>query len=511
MPKINIDGKEIEVPQGSTVMEAAERAGVSIPYYCWHPGLSVAGNCRMCLVEMQRSPKPVIACNTQCADGMVIKTQSEMAKKARAGTLEFLLANHPLDCPVCDQAGECELQNFYMNYGLYDARFDEEKIKKHKAVPIGPTIMLDSERCILCSRCVRFCDEITHTGELGIVGRGDQEEITVYPGKELNNNYSGNVADICPVGALTDRDFRFKCRVWYLTPADSICPGCSRGCNIRIDSNHARPHHAKGERLMRLKPRENQAVNQWWMCDEGRYGYKFVDQNRILEARGGGIKALAEKISQAPKAKLAVLVSPQLSNEDLYALRTLFKEQLGVAIDCRWFTKQGRGDDFLLQADKSPNTRGAQALGLVSRFASAEEMLSSAEALISFGVHVPRHFLADHLKFSAYIGSNINEMSGNASIVIPSSVYAEKDGTFTNFDGRVQRFWQAFPPLGEAKAEWEIVNELAILLGLNIKFESAEAIFTAIAATVPQCNGMSYEKLGKQGMQIKSSVVSRES
>ena len=448
MPKVIIDNQEIEVPAGSTVMQAVEKLGMKVPYYCWHPGLSIAGNCRMCLVEVDKSPKPVIACNTQVADGMIVRTQSEMAKNARKGTLEFLLVNHPLDCPVCDQAGECELQNFYMNYGLYDARFDEEKLKKKKAVSIGPTVMLDSERCILCSRCVRFCDEITHTGELGIVNRGNHEEITVYPGKELDNKYSGNVVDICPVGALTDKDFRFKCRVWYLTSTDSVCPGCSMGCNIRIDANLSRPHHAKGERLMRLKPRENPDVNQWWMCDEGRYGYKFVDQNRILESKGGGVQALANEIKQTPKAKIAVLISTHLTNEDMKAILKFFKEEQGIQNVRAVAAKTGYSDDFLMKADKSPNTAGAKALGI-----SFDQLDGNFDAVISFGIEFKHPKLI-------YIGSNINETSKAASIVIPSAVFAEKSGTFTNFQGRVQQIHPAFPPLGEARAESEIIEEL---------------------------------------------------
>ncbi len=525
MPKLLIDGREIEVPAGSTVMQALEKAGVKVPYYCWHPGLSIAGNCRMCLVEVEKAPKPMIACDTKVAEGMVVKTQSEMAKKARAGTLEFILANHPLDCPVCDQAGECELQNFYMNYGLYDSKFDDEKVKKHKAEIIGPTVMLDSERCILCSRCVRFCDEITHTGELGIMNRGDHEEIGIYPGKELDNKYSGNVVDICPVGALTDRDFRFKCRVWYLTPSDSVCPGCSMGCNIRIDSNLSRPHHAKGERVMRLKPRENQEVNKWWMCDEGRYGYKFIDHDRIVKAKSGGVdvefdQAVSElaaflnvAIKSGSQSKIGVLVSTHLSNEDLYAIRKLFKEKLGIEnIDYRAGQKTGYSDDFLMKADKSPNTAGARALEMNSP--AAGKFIEKCEGLILFGVDLPS--LPKNLRFLAYIGTNNNSASKAASIVIPGAVYAEKEGTFTNFEGRVQRFREAFAPLGDAKPEWQIACDLSAKLGIKpalsaggLEFQSAEAVFREIAKTVPPFEGLSYESLGNTGKQLKQPVTSR--
>ena len=227
MPTLTIDGKEITVKEGTTVINAAEEAGIYIPRYCYHPGLSIAGSCRMCLVEVEGMPKLQISCHMAAQDGMVVKTNTDWVKKARQAMLEFLLSDHPLDCPVCDQSGECDLQNFYMEYGLYNSRFLENKRKGKKATPIGPHVMLDQERCILCSRCVRFTEEISRTYELGVFERGSHSVIDLVPGKILNNPYSGNVIDICPVGALTETDFRFQCRVWYLTEHDSICPGCS--------------------------------------------------------------------------------------------------------------------------------------------------------------------------------------------------------------------------------------------------------------------------------------------
>ena len=262
MPKLTIDGKEIEVPAGTNLIEAAKRLGIEVPHYCYHPALSIAGQCRLCMVDIEKTPRPTIACNTQAADGMVVHTETERVKETRRSMMEFHLINHPLDCPVCDQAGECWLQIYYMKHGLYDPRMTDEKVHKPKAVPLGPHVMLDAERCILCSRCVRFCDEITGTGELGIFHRGDHSEIGLFPGHDLENKYSGNVVDICPVGALTDRDFRFQVRVWYLDTTKSVCPGCARGCNIDVHVNRRRPHHADGRRVARLKPRFNAAVNR---------------------------------------------------------------------------------------------------------------------------------------------------------------------------------------------------------------------------------------------------------
>src|SRR3989338_7387433 len=347
MVNITIDGKPYAVKDGITIIEAIDQASapshdganIGLPRYCYHPGLSIAGNCRICQVEVEKMPRTVIACNTRVAEGMVIHTQSQKAQESQQVVLEFLLANHPLDCPVCDQAGECKLQDYYMDYGLYDPKFDEAKVKKtKKAFSIGETVMLDQERCILCSRCVRFADEVTKTHDFGIFNRGDHAEINVYPGKFLDNKYSGNVVDICPVGALTDKDFRFKRRVWYLGSQKSVCPGCSRGCNIEIHYEKSRPYHLKKERVMRLKPRQNLEVNQWWMCDEGRYAYKAIDQGRLLEGKWGHdknivspiavLENLAALLKKAPPGRWALIPSPRLTNEELFLQKKLFREHL---------------------------------------------------------------------------------------------------------------------------------------------------------------------------------------
>jgi len=389
MIKLTIDGKEIEVPKGTRVIEAAKQAGIDVPFYCYHPGLSIAGNCRMCLVEIEKMPKLQISCHMECMDGMVVKTNTEKVLETRKHVLEFLLVNHPLDCPVCDQAGECWLRDYYMKHGLYDSRLGEDKVKKPKAVPIGPSVILDAERCILCSRCVRFTDEISKTSELGIINRGDHAEITVFPGKELINPYSGCVVDLCPVGALTDRDFRFKTRVWYLDSGDSICNGCSRGCNIQVQYNLDRPHHAKGERIKRLKPRYNEKINQWWMCDEGRYGYKSNEHNRITvpvkRGRGEVLEQTWHKVFpevsgliQKAGTKIAVFISPQLTNEELFLAHKLFKETLKLKhVYLLSPNAAGFQDDILIRADKNPNSKGAEALGFNYRDNTASDFLSA--------------------------------------------------------------------------------------------------------------------------------------
>ena len=484
MPKLTINGKEVEVAKGTRVIEAAKLAGADIPFYCYHPGLSIAGNCRMCLVEIEKTPKLQIACHTECADGMIVKTETDKVKETRKHVLEFLLVNHPLDCPICDQAGECWLQDYYLNYGAYDSRVNEDKVKKPKAVPIGPHVMLDAERCILCSRCVRFTDEISKTHELGIINRGDHAEITVFPGREVDNDYSGNVVDICPVGALTDRDFRFKMRVWYLESKNSICNGCSRGCNIQIQVKKNRMHHAKGERVMRLKPRFNEQVNKWWMCDEGRYGYKFHDAGRLLTPLlnsspgeiGGGqvgghwekiLPEVAQKISLA-KGKVGVLLSPQMSNEELFLAKKLFAPHPNPLPQGEEGVREillvspnplGKQDDFLIRADKNPNSKGAELLGFSYNDKALETFLNQCsagevEGLIIFGQDLTGPgrgqvgaWPLQKLKWTVFIGSNQNATSQAATYVLPSATYAEKEGTFTNFEGRVQRFERALDHL----------------------------------------------------------------
>src|SRR5437016_1562801 len=357
MPKVTIDGKEIEVEAGANLIEAARRLGIEIPHYCYHPGLSIAGQCRLCMVDIDKAPRPTIACNTLAADGMVVHTETDRVKETRRSIMEFHLINHPLDCPVCDQAGECWLQIYYMKYGLYDPRMVDEKVHKPKALPLGPHVILDAERCILCSRCVRFCDEITGTGELGIFNRGDHSEIGLFPGHDLSNKYSGNVVDICPVGALTDRDFRFKVRVWYLDTAKSICPGCARGCNVDVHVNRRRPHHDGGRRVARLKPRFNADVNRWWLCDDGRDG----------------------------------------------------------RLRCLWIFHH----DLLASAWPAGETRAA---------------LERLDTLICSG-------------------TNAGATSELAHLVLPSAAWVEREGTFTNFEGRVQRFRTAVEPFGSARPD----------------------------------------------------------
>jgi NADH-quinone oxidoreductase subunit G len=526
MADITIDGKPYTVKDGITIIEAIDEARIDLPRYCYHPGLSIAGNCRICQVEVEEMPRTVIACNTRVAEGMVISTKSQKAKESQQVVLEFLLANHPLDCPVCDQAGECKLQDYYMDYGLYDPKFNDTKVKKtKKAFPIGPTVMLDQERCILCSRCVRFGDEITKTHDFGIFNRGDHAEVDVYPGKELNNKYSGNVVDICPVGALTDRDFRFKMRVWYLGSQDSVCPGCARGCNIKMEYEKSRPYSSKDARVMRLKPRENQAVNRWWMCDDGRYAYPSVDRNRLLQLKtplnGSGpltwtetLVKIAGWLKTVSAERWAFLASAQSTNEELYLQKLIFKDALkGRYIAFKAPGQEGAEDDFLIKKDKNPNSAGAsEILGLGEAAEDMTAIVEKAKRGELDGLFIVQHDLAkifgadtlkrvrQKVKILIYEGTNDNPTARAADFLFPSASYAEKEGTFTNFQGRVQRIQKALEPLGNSRPAWSILLELGVHLGLQSAFMKPEEIFLDLAKHHEAFRDMNYKKLGGSGL-----------
>jgi NADH-quinone oxidoreductase subunit G len=531
MPTLTIDGKEVEVAPGTNLIEAARQAGVEVPHYCYHPGLSIAGQCRLCMVDIEKNPRPQIGCNTQAVDGMVVHTQTERVLETRKSVMEFHLVNHPLDCPVCDQAGECWLQIYYMRHGLYQPRMVDEKVHKPKAMPLGPHVILDAERCILCSRCVRFCDEVTGTGELGIFNRGDHSEIGLFPGRTLENKYSGNVIDICPVGALTDRDFRFQVRVWYLDTARSICNGCARGCNIEVHTSRRRLHHNQGRRIARVKPRHNPDVNRWWICDDGRYGFRWVDDDSRLLGPvrrvsgkdvplewGEAVAALAESLKRYRAEEIGILASPQMSNEDLFVLERI-AVHLGVsAVDHRVPPRiPGDEDDLLVRADKNPNRRGAELIGLGRTDASAilNEVRQRRVKLLWIFQHdlldagLPRAEVTTALgaaEMVVFQGPRENATSAGAHLLLPSAAYVEREGTFTNFQGRVQRFRSAVEPLGEAMADWSILGQLGLALGGSDPVFGAiraEQVFSALAKQVPAFSGMTYRGLGDAGVVVK--------
>ena len=340
MPTLEIDGQSVTVGADLNLIEAANRIGLEIPHYCYHPGLSIAGNCRICLVEIERMPKLQIACNTRVLDGMVVHTRSPKVAAARQAVLEFLLLNHPIDCPVCDQAGECKLQDYYMDYGRYRSRMPlGRKVRKGKVIDLGPDVLLDQERCILCTRCTRFLDEVTHTSELAVFERGDHCVIDVVPGRRVDNAYATNIVDVCPVGALTSKDFRFRSRVWYLDRTESICTACSRGCNVDV-------YHRRGE-VFRYRPRYNPDVNKWWLCDAGRRSYAALGGERRLTqplvreeegfsavewsvAAGYAVQRLRELVAARGGGGVAGVVSAQASNEEVYLFKRFLRDGLGT-------------------------------------------------------------------------------------------------------------------------------------------------------------------------------------
>jgi NADH-quinone oxidoreductase subunit G len=513
MPKCTIDGKEIEVVDGTTVMQAAEELGIRIPRFCWHPDLTVDGNCRMCLVEIEKMPKLQIACNTAVREGMVVYTNSEKAAEAHRTTLEFLLINHPIDCPVCDQAGECYLQDQYMGHGLYDAKVEiEDKVNKRKVVDLGP-IMLDAERCVLCSRCIRFESEVTGTNLLGFVNRGNRTEITTFEEGPITHEYAGNLADVCPVGALLSHDFRFKMRVWFLKSHESVCPGCSTGCNVFVDERD-------GE-VQRLRPRRNADVNKSWMCDPGRALYKDIGATtRVSGARVRGaaswegvtvpaaLDLVAEKIKVAGTAT-AFLATPQATNEDLYAFRALADEAKGK-LDFRVGNPQDkvrrRIDDVLQRADRNPNTQGCLDQGLGRD--GVDSILEACrggqvQALILQGPELLRvSEVVDavaKVPFVAVMATHEGPELDRAQVVLPAALWAETDGTFTNFQRRVQRLKAAVPAPGDAAPRWELTAGLLERLGAPLGATSAREVFVALARVSPSYDGLDFRGVGAQG------------
>lgn len=519
MPTLTIDHQEIHVEPESTVLQAAEKLGIHIPRYCYHPGLSVVGSCRMCLVEVETMPKLTVSCHTQIQEGMRVHTNSDRVAHARRAMLELLLIDHPLDCPVCDQSGECDLQDYYMEIGKHNSRFLENKHKSKKASIIGPHVILDQERCILCTRCTRFCTEISKTNELGVFNRGNKSVIDHYPGRLLDNPYSGNVIDICPVGALTEREFRFQCRVWYLRETNSICNGCSRGCNISIHYNLSHPHKSGKKRVQRLKPRFNPEVNRWWICDEGRFGYEFIDKNRIetphrlvngqlepalwnevLEETSTALKATLDKFG--PNS-IGIIVSPQLSNEELYLIHKFFGELLEInQIGYRnsW-EPEGFHDDFLMRADKNPNSRGAQEMGFSEDSKALLKKAASGDIKI---LYIFQHDfqnkeaqkLLEQTEYVVFQGSNWNTTAKLCNILLPGATYAETEGTFTNFEGRVQHFHQAFLPRSKSRDVIDIMTTLAKQWGYEWTYAGPEDIFI-------EWHGKPYADLKECGELIK--------
>jgi NADH-quinone oxidoreductase subunit G len=512
MPKIFIDGQALDVPEGLTILRAAELAGIDIPHFCYHPAFAPEGSCRMCLVEIEGLPKLDLACSVQVKDGLKVHTQSPRVVEARKSVLEFLLAEHPLDCPICDKAGECTLQDYFEAYGLFDGRFKEAKEKREKRYKLSEKLVLDRERCILCTRCVRFLREITKTEEAGIVERGNHSEVSIYETEFIDNNYSGNLVDICPVGAITDRDFRFKTRVWFLEKKPSICPLCSRGCNIYIDSHPGFPRVAASQRVYRIRPRENPEVNRYWICDFGRYSYSGLDQGRlnaIILNKGDkdtelswdkALPFLTEKIKPLIIAKktsrISVILHSGLSNEELFLAKKVFQEGLKIENMFIVDPASDQGDDFLLTPERTPNQRGFKEIGLAVGPPDLMALAERTDLLLIFGSHLSTVFNPADAKASlekiamkVLFSSHQSSLDALVDIIIPTPVIAEKSGSLTNIDGRVQRFEPALGFRAQGVAEWQALVDLAKELNVNYKYfwqlQSPEAVYQAMRQEIP--------------------------
>jgi NADH-quinone oxidoreductase subunit G len=542
--KVKVDGREIEVPKTmpdpisgkqipTTMIQAAALVNVDVPHYCYHPKLPVVGNCRMCLVEygtpalgpdrkpitnpdgttkIAKSPRPAIACATPISPGMEIYTNTLGVKQMREGVLEFLLINHPLDCPICDQAGECKLQEYSVDYGQSASRFAEPKVHKPKAVDLGPRIVLDDERCILCTRCIRFTKDIVGDDALGIVNRGSYNTLTAYPGKVFDNNYTLNTVDICPVGALTSKDFRFKMRVWFLKETKSVCTSCATGCNIVIGSRE--------EKIYRYEPRQNDAVNSCWMCDAGRLNYKWIGRaDRLKEVRRNkektvwnvALNEIAAKLKSAPAGSVAIVASARQTNEELWLLGKL-KAKFSALSDS--IPRTGEADKILVSADRNPNTNGARLTGMCftemgTNLPQIANGIASGKikTLIVFGEDVTKHGIGKDLlgKLDTLIVSDIlpNATTELAHYLLPGCAHAEKRGTFTNGKGRVQKFMKAVEPPGEARAEWEFLHDLVYNVTGQNGFLTIEGLFNEMAKDVSAFNGLTWAGLGDSGATVK--------
>ena len=437
---ITVDGKPIEAEEGALLLPVLLKHGFEIPYYCYHEALGPDGNCRMCMVEIEGKKRPQISCDTFVEEGLVVRTRGESIEAVRRGILELQLVNHPVDCPVCDQAGECSLQDFYMKFGRYHGRVDKtQKAHFKKRYDLGRNVMLDQERCVLCRRCVRFVDDITKTHELAVIHRADHSVIDTLPGRKLTNDYAMNVVDLCPVGALTSKDFRFHQRVWFMTASPSICHGCAKGCNIYID-------HAKSkwedDTIYRFRPRKNLKINGHFICDDGRLGYKALQTNRLKEPRLSNERIGVEEALRTFKAWLQeadtvfLAASGDLYTEELEFLK-FFADETGARlwVPLAAYLDENFGDDWLKNPMRAANAKGVEALGLATEAPEGE-----ADLLLSVGEPPP-----EGVRAKRHVALRIHE-GGDADLALPCASWCETGGSLTNVDGIVQRCEKVLDP-----------------------------------------------------------------
>jgi len=540
MVNVQIDGVWRQFPKGTRIIEACRSVGSIVPHYCYHPKLTAPGNCRMCLVqtgmpprpapgqEPQRDengyepigwmPRPVIACANTVAENMGIRTSGELVEKCREGVMEFLLINHPLDCPICDQAGECRLQEHSVGHGRGVSRFIDMKVKKPKNVDIGPRIRLDDERCIMCSRCIRFMDEVAGDPVLGFTQRGTHTTLTVHPGRLLDSNYSLNTADICPVGALTSNDFRFQMRVWFLKETPSIDVNCGTGTNITI--------WTRGNKIHRITPRQNDEVNSCWMPDSHRLNFHYIDgENRLSQplaknAAGlhepttwsAALASAASAIKSFAPDQIAVIASGRMTNEELFLARAL-AENIGTQ-HLSIVPRTGEADHLLIAADRNPNTTGAKLVWENNDPSSKLDSIRSAvrsgdiKALIVLGEDLVSDagFSSDDLSnlgLLVQLHTLANPTASRAHFVLPTAAFAEKRGSMVNLSGRLQRLNRAVEPTGQCRDDWEAIRDLiCAITGDKHEIHHIEDVFKAIAESIPAFQNLTLSKIGHQGTQI---------
>jgi NADH-quinone oxidoreductase subunit G len=526
---ITVNGKQVQAAEGALLIDVCAANGIDIPHFCYHPGLGPDGNCRMCQVEFMsdRGGRLAISCKSVVAEGMVVETHSEAAKRARASVEEMLLLNHPLDCPICDKAGECTLQDYYMEHDLQSGRQNFTRFRKEKAKDIGPTMILDQERCVLCDRCVRFLRDVAGDPELYIAGRGHEAYITTFPGTEVTSPYSLNTVDLCPVGALTAKDFRFDSATWFLKNTNSVCTTCARGCSMQIQT--------RKETVFRMRPRHNPDVNGYWACDEGRTNYQFVNQGRISTPfiRKGGetfLCSLQEAVAairaafgfrpagvaDAPARRGALLLSATCTLEEMFLFDRLAQECLKAPVFVARHVPDGVTDALLRRADKHPNVKGAELLGLrVLDLTSGADASVVTGALGGDGVLVAVGFntdvspaldsiLADSRRIIALSGC-ASVLTERAELVVPGLTFAEKDGLVVNFEGHVQQLRPAFDPSGET--EWRIADTLRSSLAGSAPHQTIAHLRKAIMDAVPALAGTDLNKLGTTGARVAQPVA----
>lgn len=515
---LTIEGRKLAVPAGTSILEAAKHVGVLIPHYCYHPGLPVAGVCRMCLVEVEKAPKLAPACATAVAEGQVVHVHSDQSHKAREGVLEMLLINHPLDCPICDQSGECELQDYTFQEGRAESRFREPK-RFNPVEDFGGDVLYVPNRCILCTRCVRFMDDVAGEPALNVSERGDRALIGKAPGHDLTHPWAANVVDLCPVGALLSKDFLNKARAWELDRTASVCPNCSQGCNTMLET--------RDNVVVRMKPRPNEDVNKYFMCDEGRANYRWINRtDRIVHPlikvgdehkEAGWDVALATVASALRNRRAHVLASPRLSNEALYLLKRLAARTGGAgafrADEVGAETPLAGVPDLALRTERAPNGHGAELMGF-TRTNDPLAAMKDGDVLVIADQELTAADLT-HLKRASLVifaGTTLtSEAAPHVTVALPLTNFAEEEGTFTNLRGRVQRFLQGKAGPALARPSWFVLLDVLALLGDRVNAFVPGDVFGALAADVPAFAGLSYDALGLKGVVIAGAMAGASS